>query len=109
MSFWQDARQAARLLRQSPSFTLTAVLVLALGIGATTAIFSLVDAALLRPLPFRDPHQLVMLWERSDRSDRSLVSMLDFLDWQEQNATFGAMAAVVRPIQIPLSDDTGRP
>lgn len=62
MSFWQDARQAVRILRKAPWFTLASVVVLALGIGATTAIFSLVDAALLRPLPFREAHQLVMLF-----------------------------------------------
>lgn len=109
MSFWQDARQAARLLRKAPSFTLAAVFVLALGIGATTAIFSLVDAALLRPLPFRDAHQLVMLGERSERSERDLVSTLDFLDWKEQNKTFAGMAAAVRVIEIPLSNETGGP
>lgn len=109
MSFWQDTRHAARLLRKAPSFTLAAVFVLALGIGATTAIFSLVDAALLRPLPFRDPHQLVMLWARSERSERNLVSMLDFLDWKEQNKTFAGMAAAVAVIQSPLSDETGGP
>lgn len=107
MSFWQDARQAVRVLRKAPWFTLASVFVLALGIGATTAIFSLVDAALLRPLPFREAHQLVMLWEHSERSERDLVATLDFLDWKEQNKTFAGMAATFGVIQIPLSDETG--
>ncbi len=106
---WQDVRYAARLLRKVPTYTLSAVLVLALGIGATTAVFSLVDAALLRPLPFRDAHRLVMVWQRSDQSPRQLVSMLDFLDWKEQNTTFSSMAATVTPIEVPLGDEGGGP
>jgi putative ABC transport system permease protein len=107
MSFCQDIRQAVRLLRKAPSFTLAAMFVLALGIGATTAIFSLVDAAFIRPLPFREAHQLMMLWARSERSGKDLVSMLDFLDWKEQNNTFAGLAALVPAIQSPLSDETG--
>ena len=61
MSFWHDLRHGARLLRKAPLFTLGSVLVLALGIGSTTAMFSLVDAALIRPLPFPDSARLGQL------------------------------------------------
>ncbi|HTM27290.1 MAG TPA: ABC transporter permease [Vicinamibacterales bacterium] len=90
----QDVRFAARVLRRSPGFTLTAIVLLALGIGANGAIFSLLDAALLRPLPFREPDRLAMLWERSPNFPHNRVSPLNFLDWSEQQRTFASIAAV---------------
>jgi putative ABC transport system permease protein len=111
MSFAQDVLQALRLLRKAPWFTFASVVVLALGIGATTAIFSLVDAVLLRPLPLRDPHRLVMVSQRSASADQDAVAMLDFLDLKEQHTSFTGVAAAVTggPIQVPLSDDAGGP
>src|SRR4051794_18066308 len=90
----QDLRYALRVLRRSPGFTLAAALVLALGIGANTAIFSVVDAALLRPLPFQKPGQLVMLWEAPPTYAYNRVSPLNFLDWHDQNSVFSGLAAV---------------
>src|SRR4051812_12977836 len=94
MSIWRDLRYAARSLRRAPGFTVVTVLVLAAGIGANSAMFSLVDAALLRPLPFAQPDRLVMLWERSTRFAHNRVSPLNFLDWSEQQQAFEAVAAV---------------
>jgi putative ABC transport system permease protein len=73
------------------------VIVVALGIGANSAIFSVIDAALLRPLPFRQPEQLVVLWERPPGSGFrriNRVSPLTFLDWHDQNTVFAGLAAV---------------
>jgi len=91
-----DLKYAFRLLRKSPGYALTAVAVLAVGIGASSAIFSLLDAALLRPLPYRDSSKLVWLWERPDAlpAAHNSVSPLNFADWREQNTTFESMAAV---------------
>src|SRR3954463_14858437 len=94
MSIWRDLRYAARSLRRAPGFTAVTVLVLAAGIGANSAMFSLVDAALLRPLPFAQPDRLVMLWERSTRFAHNRVSPLNFLDWSEQQQAFEAVAAI---------------
>ncbi|HLJ45659.1 MAG TPA: ABC transporter permease [Bryobacteraceae bacterium] len=92
-NLWRDLVYAARVLRLSPGFTLIAIVVLAIGIGANCAIFTLVDAALLRPLPFGHPDELVKLWEKPPGSDRNAVSPLNFLDWSEQNSVFTAIAA----------------
>ncbi len=94
LTLWQDLRYAARTLRQAAGFTLISAAVLAIGIGATCAIFSLVDAALLRPLPFPRSQELVRLFEHPPGFDRNAVSPLNFLDWSEQNHSFASMAAV---------------
>jgi predicted permease len=88
-----DVRFGFRMIRTSPGFTAAAVLMLALGIGATTAIFSFVNAVLLHPLPFPDAQQIVNVWEKPPGSDRNGISTLNFLDWKNQNTVFTAMAA----------------
>jgi hypothetical protein len=104
MTVWRDLRFGARLLAQAPGFTALAILVLALGIGATSTVFSLVDATLLRPLPFRAPHELVMLWEAPPGYAYNRVAPLNFADWSEQNRTFTSMTAVAgsgRTLTLP--------
>jgi putative ABC transport system permease protein len=94
MSFWQDVGYAFRTLRRAPGFTAVSVVVLAVGIGANAAMFGLVDAALLRPLPFASPERLVMVSEAASSNPRSRVAPLNFLDWNEQNRTFESLAAI---------------
>ena len=94
-NLWQDLLYGARMLRKSPAFTLVAILTLALGIGANTAIFSIVYAVVLRPLPYLNPQQLVMVWETDTnrKLDRGTAPPADFLDWRSQNQVFQHMAA----------------
>ncbi|HEY3742958.1 MAG TPA: ABC transporter permease [Bryobacteraceae bacterium] len=93
-TLWQDLVYAFRVFRKARGFTITATLALAVGIGASCAIFSLLDAAILRPLPFRDAQQLVMLWERPPQFPKNTVSPLTFLDWKERARSFSSMAAM---------------
>ena len=90
--FRDDVRFALRQLRRAPAFSLVAVATLALGIGANSAIFALVDATLLRPLPFPDPDRLVMAWERTAASPRGNVAPANLLDWNERSRTFDVLA-----------------
>src|SRR5262245_48537292 len=92
-TFWQDLRYSARMLMKQPSFTLVAVLTLALGIGANTAIFSVVNAVLLRSLPYRDPDRLVMVRHYVAQGVSDFVSGLDFLEWRDQAKAFEQIAA----------------
>jgi predicted permease len=89
----QDARFAARQLRKHPGFTLTAAFTLALGIGASVAIFAFVDAALIKPLPYPHPSRLVGVFERSPQIPRSNLSYFDFVDWKRMNAAFASFSA----------------
>ena len=99
MSWLQDLRYAARSLRKSPGFTIVAALTLALGVGANTAIFSVVNTVMLRPLPFADSGRLVRIWENNLERNRPTfaVSHPNFLDWRSQAKSFQSMAAITPP------------
>ncbi|MGH9474698.1 MAG: ABC transporter permease [Terriglobales bacterium] len=92
-SLSRDFRYAFRSLAQAPAFAIIAILTLGLGIGANTAIFSVVDAVLLRPLPFPHPDRLLSVREQSHQFPSMSVSYPDYLDWVKQNHSFGALAA----------------
>jgi putative ABC transport system permease protein len=93
----QDARYAVASLRRSPGFTTIACATLALGIGATIAIFTIVNSVLLRSLPFPEPQRLVMIWERPPKRDhQNVVSMSNFVVSQERSRTFDAIAPFIR-------------
>jgi putative ABC transport system permease protein len=94
-TFWQDLRYGARMLMKKPGFTIIAVLALALGIGANTAIFSVVNGVLLRPLPYADSSRLAVLWGTQPKLDLKVLpnSGPDFVDWKNQNTTFERLAA----------------
>jgi putative ABC transport system permease protein len=96
--FLQDLRYGLRMLRKSPGFAIVAALTLALGIGANTAMFSVVDGVLLRPLPYPDPDRLVMIWENVNlpayKNDRNTPAPGNFNDWRRQSTVFSGMAAI---------------
>ena len=91
----KDIRYAVRGLVKRPGFTVIALLTLALGIGANTAIFSVVNAVLLRPLPFRDPEQVVIVWEDASFAGfpHNTPAPANYIDWKNQNQSFSDMAA----------------
>ena len=94
-TLWLDLRYGIRTLAKSPGFTAIGLLALALGIGANTAIFSLINAVLIRPIPFKDPDRLVMIWgsNPSKGIKEEIVSPLDFVDWRDQAHAFEGMSA----------------
>ena len=94
----QDLRYAARMLMRTPAFTAIAVLALALGIGANTAIFSVVNTVLLQPLPFKNPNQLVIIWENATHLGfpKNTPSPANFIDWRQQSTLFTGMAAMAQ-------------
>ena len=91
---WQDLRYGVRMLVKQPGFTLIAVLTLALGIGANTTIFSVINSLLLQPVPFPNAERLVLVWQSqmNDPKDRNIVSAPNYWDWERQNDVFERMA-----------------
>jgi putative ABC transport system permease protein len=96
--FWQDLRYGARLLSKAPGFAAVALIALALGMGATTAIFSVVDAVLLKPLPFRDPQRLLVLYEKNPPQNKYKldVAAANFVAWRNQSRTLEQIAGIQR-------------
>lgn len=94
-NIWQDLKHSVRVLGRNPGFTLVALLTLALGIGATSAIFSIVNAVLLRPFPYEEPDRLVIVWERSERLGLPYMFAAppNYVDWRAQNQVFEEMGA----------------
>ena len=113
---WQDLRYGVRMLWKQPGFTLVAVLTLALGIGANTAIFSVVNAVLLRALPYHEAERLVTVWEKSQRREQNVINLGNFFDWKAQNTVFTDLAAFVdirtnltgsgEPVEVPAQAAT---
>ena len=94
LTLWQDLRYGLRALRSSLSFTIVALLTLALGIGANTAIFSVVQGVLLAPLPYREPDRLLLVFLNNFRlKSPTYLSYADFLDWRRSAGSFEKMAA----------------
>src|SRR5712664_1461951 len=95
-TLWQDLRYGARMLVKTPAVTLVAIIALTLGIGANTALFSVVNAVLLRSLPYTDGKRLAIVWEHRKRDSGNLqnvISLGNFYDWKDQNSVFVDMAA----------------
>jgi putative ABC transport system permease protein len=106
-TLWQDLRYGARMLVKQQGFTLIAVVTLALGVGANTAIFSVINAVLLEPLPYKDADRLVTVWENNRRrgnDQRNVVNPANFMDWKEQNNVFADLAAFIDVSAILTSD-----
>ncbi|HEY0003690.1 MAG TPA: ABC transporter permease [Pyrinomonadaceae bacterium] len=104
----QDVRYGFRMLWSRPGFSIVAIITLALGIGANTAIFSVVNAVLIRPLSFKSPERLVMVWEhnRPRAIERNVINPANFMDWQEQNSVLEEMAAFYdAPFNLTGVDD----
>jgi hypothetical protein len=87
----RDVRYGLLLLRRDPGFAFVAISVMAIGIGANTAMFSLVDAVLLKPLPYPDPERIVRVWEAPTPTSRNGISTLNFVDWKRLSTSFEAL------------------
>ena len=94
-TFWHDSRYGLRMLRKYPGFALTVMITLGLGIGANATIFSVINAVLLEPLPFREPDRLIRLWETNPGAGLTEVaaSVPNFQDWQREQSDFEQLAA----------------
>src|SRR5512133_3034276 len=93
-SVWQDVRYASRQLRKTPGFSVTAIIVLALGIGATTAIFSAINPILFAPLPYPNPRSVTMLWEARQDGGQGFANFADYRGFLENSRSFDAVAAL---------------
>ena len=91
--FWQDLSYGVRTLRKSPGFAVIAILTLAIGIGANTALFSVVNGVLMNPLPYAQPDRLVAVYARSNEFNKFSISYPNFLDWSRENHSFSSVAA----------------
>jgi putative ABC transport system permease protein len=108
-TLWQDLRYGVRMLLKQPGFTLIVALTLSLGIGANTAIFSVVNSVLLRPLPYRDAERIVAIQELNVDGKRVQVTAANFLDWRAQQSTFAHLAAIfTRPANLSLTEQAER-
>ncbi|MCP5112259.1 MAG: hypothetical protein GY953_15655, partial [bacterium] len=109
---WRDVRYGVRVLWRAPGFTITTVLVLALAMGANSAVFSVIEGVLLRPLPYRDSERLCVLWKSAPKTDieRDWTSYPTTRDWREQSDAFEDLAVVLRPeaSTVTLQSQTGR-
>src|SRR3954452_22042203 len=106
-SLFDDVRFALRSLAGAPAFAAVAIVALALGVGANTAIFSVVYALLLKPLPYRDPHQLAVVWEHNVPRDRrnNVVSPGNYLHWRDMNVSFAEMSGVSLTFRTAYTGD----
>src|SRR5688572_31435200 len=104
----QDLRYALRTLRKSPGYTSVAALVLAVGIGLNTAVFSVLNSVVLRPLRYDEADRIYGVWERSERGDYRLASFPTFLDWRHQSDVFDALAFVRGRSTLMPGDDGAR-
>src|SRR5918998_804922 len=117
-TIWQDARYAVRVFLKSPAFTAVALLALALGVGANPAIFSVVNAVLLRSLPYADADRLVVMWEknRTRGNRRNVISPANFVEWRTQSQSFEGLSAFYdggfnmtgagEPVEVPVQVTT---
>ena len=111
--FRQDLRYTVRTLARSPGFALTAILVLAMGVGANTAAFSVTDFVLIRPLPFPEPGRLVTLWEKLPGYPQMELSPSNYADWKRMSKSFDGMGAYWKALstwwdRAPRSGSAGR-
>ena len=108
-TMWQDLRYAFRVLTKNKGFTIVAIVALALGIGANTAIFSVVDGVLLRPLPFKEPDKLFTLWERNQKIlhpyDSNPPAIGNLVDWRAQNHVFESIASYYPNVNLNLAGE----
>ena len=105
-TLWQDVRYGLRLLAGNPGFAVVVVLILAVGIGANTAVFSVVNAVMLRPLPYADAHRLVTLMERP-RTQETFTVYGRLLLWREQNQVFERTGRLYRPASLRQGNREG--